>query len=223
MHDTLGVRAQIVYMVRNPIERMLSHYLHNVGGGYETRPIDAGAQRPRLGLRRAQPLRDAACSRTCAAFDRNRVLVVANEDLAGERAATMRRVYEFCGVDDDFESEQFAREWETGSGKQDGGFRLMDRAVRLPGLRALDRNFDRLPESLRWIVERVVHDPGEGPAPKPELDPEPASAARRARRRRRRRSRKNHRAIIRMARVLGSGYERIHRATDRRPGRHPGR
>ena len=45
----------------------------------------------------------------------------------------------------------------------------MDRAVRLPGLRALDRNFDRLPESLRWLVERVVHDPGKGPAPKPEL------------------------------------------------------
>ena len=43
----------------------------------------------------------------------------------------------------------------------------MDRAVRLPGLRALDRNFDRLPESLRWLVERIVHDPGRGAAPKP--------------------------------------------------------
>jgi hypothetical protein len=42
--------------------------------------------------------------------------------------------------------------------------------VRLPGLRGLDRNFDRLPESLRWMVERLVHDPGKGPAPKPELD-----------------------------------------------------
>ena len=45
----------------------------------------------------------------------------------------------------------------------------MDRAVRLPGLRALDRNFDRLPESLRWLVERIVHDPGGGAAPKPPL------------------------------------------------------
>jgi hypothetical protein len=45
----------------------------------------------------------------------------------------------------------------------------MDRAVRLPGLRAVDRNFDRLPESLRWVVERFVHDPDAGEAPKPEL------------------------------------------------------
>jgi hypothetical protein len=48
----------------------------------------------------------------------------------------------------------------------------MDRAVRLPGLRALDRNFDRLPESLRWLVERLVHDPGAGEAPKPAVPQE---------------------------------------------------
>jgi hypothetical protein len=45
----------------------------------------------------------------------------------------------------------------------------MDRAVRLPGLRALDRNFDRLPERFRWRLERIVHDPDSGAAPKPEL------------------------------------------------------
>jgi hypothetical protein len=169
MHDLLGGQARIIYMVRDPIDRMLSHYLHNVGGGYESRPLaealtDPGSAyvaRSRYAMQLAPYL---------AAFDRARVLVVANEDLAGEREATMRRVFEFCGVDHDFKSEQFAREWETGSGKQDGGFRLMDRAVRLPGLRALDRNFDRLPESLRWMVERLVHDPGDGAAPKPELD-----------------------------------------------------
>ena len=48
---------------------------------------------------------------------------------------------------------------------------MMDRAVRFPGLRAVDRNFDRLPEPLRWLVERVIHDPGAGAAPKPELPP----------------------------------------------------
>jgi hypothetical protein len=26
-----------------------------------------------------------------------------------------------------------------------------------------------LPESLRWVVERIVHDPGKGEAAKPEL------------------------------------------------------
>ncbi len=171
MRELLGAEAQIVYMVRDPIERMLSHYSHNVGGGYESRPIDTALADPESAYvarsRYAMQLRPYLNS-----FERDRVLIVANEDLAGEREATVRSVFEFCGVDPSFSSEQFEREWETGSGKADGGFRLMDRAVRLPGLRALDRNFDRLPESLRWMVEKVVHDPGRGAAPKPAVAPE---------------------------------------------------
>jgi hypothetical protein len=81
----------------------------------------------------------------------------------------MRRVFGFLRVDEGFTSEQFEREWETGTAKGSGRFRVMDRAVRLPGLRTLDRNFDRLPEPLRWRVERIVHDPDSGAAPKPEL------------------------------------------------------
>jgi hypothetical protein len=84
----------------------------------------------------------------------------------------MRGAFGFLGVDPGFRSEQFEREWETGTAKGGGRFRLMDRAVRLPGLRALDRNFDRLPESLRWLVERVVHDPDAGEAPKPAVPPD---------------------------------------------------
>ena len=170
MHEVLGGQARVIYMVRDPIERILSHYLHNVGGGYEHRPMEealadpgsAYVARSRYAMQ-IQPYWET--------FDRAHVLILDNAELANERAATMRRVFEFCEVDDDFSSEQFERQWETGSAKQEGGFRLMDRAVRLPGLRALDRNFDRLPESLRWMVEKLVHDPGKGPAPKPVLDP----------------------------------------------------
>jgi hypothetical protein len=170
MHDVLGGQTRVVYMVRDPIERILSHYLHNVGGGYEHRPIEEAVADPESAYV-ARSRYAMQIEPYLETFDRSHVLIVDNAELANERAATMRRVFEFCEVDPDFESEQFEREWETGSGKQDGGFRLMDRAVRLPGLRALDRNFDRLPESMRWMVEKVVHDPGKGPAPKPQLDP----------------------------------------------------
>jgi hypothetical protein len=172
MRATLGDDVRLVYMVREPIERILSHYLHNVGAGYETRPLeqalggDGGSYVARS--RYAMQLEPYLST-----FGRERILIVANEDLATERAETMRAVFEFLGVEASYTSEQFAREWETGSARAgEGGFRLMDRAVRLPGLRALDRNFDRLPESLRWLVERLVHDPGRGAAPKPELPAE---------------------------------------------------
>jgi len=171
MAATLPDDAKLVYMVRHPIDRLLSHYLHNVNGGYEDRPLEeavadersAYVQRGRYAYQ-LEPYLEA--------FDRDRILIVGREELAREREATMRKVFDFVGVDTTFSSEHFQREWETGSGKQSGGFRLMDRAVRLPGLRALDRNFDRLPERLRWLVEKVVHDPDKGEAPKPELPPD---------------------------------------------------
>ena len=163
--------ARLVYVVRDPIDRVLSHYLHNVAGGYDDRPLpealaderSAYWQRSRYAYQ-LEPYLDA--------FGPERVAVVSREELLRERRGTMRRVYEFAGVDPEFSSPEFEREWETGAAKGSGGFRLMDRAVRLPGLRALDRNFDRLPERLRWLVERIVHDPGAGAAAKPELPAE---------------------------------------------------
>jgi hypothetical protein len=172
MRELLG-DARLIYMVRDPIDRMLSHYLHNVGGGYESRPLaealtdpeSAYVTRSRYAMQ-AEPFVEA--------FGAERLLIVSREELATEREATIRRAFEFCDVDAGFRSEQFERQWETGSARAGGGrsgFRLMDRAVRLPGLRVLDRNFDRLPEWLRWRVERLVHDPDTGAAAKPDLDP----------------------------------------------------
>jgi hypothetical protein len=162
--------TRIVYVVRDPIDRLLSHYLHNVGGGYERRPLEEALDDPEsayvdrgLYARQLDPYRER--------FPRERIEIVTREELKREREATMRRLFAFLGVRDDFSSPEFSREWETGSGKRSGRFRLMDRAVRLPGLRALDRNFDRLPESLRWLVERVIHDPASGAAPKPDVPP----------------------------------------------------
>jgi hypothetical protein len=170
MHE-LVPGARLVYMVRDPIERMLSHYVHNAGGGYDDRPLEdalsdergAYFERGRYAFQ-LEPYLEA--------FGAASIEIVGQEELKRDRAATMRRLFEFIGVDPGFRSEQFDREWETGSAKSGGSFRLMDRAVRIPGLRALDRNFDRLPESLRWLVERIVHDPDAGPAPKPDLPPE---------------------------------------------------
>jgi len=167
--------ARLIYAVRDPIDRLLSHFLHNAGGGYEARSLEevvadersAYFDRGRYAFQ-LEPYLEA--------FGAERIEIVSSEELRSDRATTMRRLFEFAGVDPGFSSPEFEREWETGSAKGSGGFRAMDRAVRLPGLRSLDRNFDRLPERLRWRVERIVHDPDAGAAQKPGL---PAAARRR--------------------------------------------
>jgi sulfotransferase family protein len=167
MRSVLG-DVRLVYMVRDPIDRMLSHYLHNVAGGYEHRALADALADPRTAYVN-RSLYAFQLEPYLEQFGSERIEVVAREELKGERPATMRRLFTFLGVDPGFTSTHFEREWETGTAKGSDRFRIMDRAVRLPGLRALDRNFDRLPESLRWLVERIVHDPDAGAAPKPEV------------------------------------------------------
>ena len=81
----------------------------------------------------------------------------------------MRKAFAFAGVDRDFTSEQFDREWEKSTAKETDRYQFMEKLIKLPGFRSFDRNFDRLPERMRWMVEKVVHDPEAPPAPKPEL------------------------------------------------------
>jgi sulfotransferase family protein len=160
--------AKLIYMVRDPINRVLSHWVHATGAGYEPGELDdvlahpdtAYVQRSMYWMQ-LQPYLQR--------FDHNRVEVFTAEELQADRQETMRRVFRFAGVDEEFTHEQFDREWEKSSAKQGDKYQVMERLVKLPGLRSMDRNFDRLPESLRWMVEKIVHDPEKPPAPKPKL------------------------------------------------------
>jgi hypothetical protein len=160
--------ARLIYMVRDPIKRILSHWVHATGAGYETRELVPTLSEPdssyihrSMYWMQLQPYLER--------FDRSQIEVIAQEELQGEREETMRRAFAFAGVDAGFTSEQFDREWEKSSAKQGDKYQLMERLIKLPGLRSFDRNFDRLPESMRWLVEKVVHDPEKPPAPKPKL------------------------------------------------------
>jgi hypothetical protein len=160
--------ARLIYMVRDPISRVLSHWAHTVGAGYETRPMeDALARADQTYVTRSrywmqlQPYLER--------FDRSAIEVITQEELQSDRKATMRKAFRFAGVDEDFYSEQFEREWEKSSAKESERYQLMEKLIKLPGFRSFDRNFDRFPERMRWMVEKIVHDPEAPPAPKPRL------------------------------------------------------
>ncbi len=163
--------AKLIYMVRDPISRILSHWRHATGAGYETRAMEDVLLRDdqtyvtrSMYWMQLQPYMDL--------FPKEQISVIAQEELQGDREGTMRRAFSFAGVDPDFTSEQFDREWEKSTAKESDKYQFMEKLIKLPGFRSFDRNFDRLPERMRWMVEKVVHDPDAPEAPKPELTPE---------------------------------------------------
>ena len=96
------------------------------------------------------PSTGCSCSPTWSASSAPRSRSSPRRSCSAEREATMRRAFAFAGVDEAFNSEHFDREWEKSGAKEGDKYQLMERLIKLPGLRSFDRNFDRLPESLRW-------------------------------------------------------------------------
>jgi hypothetical protein len=154
--------AKLILLVRDPLERMLSHYMHARAFGDERREVSEALRDP-IYLDRSRywmqlevyldHYRDEA------------ILVASAESLRARRSETLRRVFGFLEVDEEFSSPEFERLWETSAGKNTK-FRLLERAASLP----LVRNSHRLPQGARWALERIKYSTVGGRAERPTLD-----------------------------------------------------
>ncbi len=89
--------VRLVYLVRHPIERARSQYLHAVLMGRESGPVEAALRETPRYLdfsRYAMQI-----ERYLEHFPRERLLVALTEDLKRDRLATVRRVFDFLEVD----------------------------------------------------------------------------------------------------------------------------
>jgi Sulfotransferase family len=105
--------AKLIYMMRDPVARTISHHGHMVASEGERSTLrealaDLSDPRPPwicaslYGLQLDLYLR---------AFSIDQILVVDQADLLTERRATLRRIFEFLEVDPAFESDDFDQEY----------------------------------------------------------------------------------------------------------------
>ena len=102
-------QARLIYVVRDPIDRMRSHYQHNVALGEERAPIDeALLENPSY----------LDCSRYAHQIDRylehfprEQILVFSSEALRHERLPTMHKVLDFLEVDRDIDPSTLDEEF----------------------------------------------------------------------------------------------------------------
>jgi hypothetical protein len=110
-------KAKLVYVVRDPIERMISHYGHSVAVGREQRPLE-DALAPNVASRYLNPSRyKSQLEQFLDYYPLEQMLVVSSEDLRQQRLATLARVFRFLEVDDSFESPKFATEYHRTENK----------------------------------------------------------------------------------------------------------
>jgi len=128
--------ARLVYMVRDPIDRMVSQYLHLRANGHELRSLAEVCSDPALADSTyvIQGRYHLQLSQFLARYSRDRVLVIAQEDLLRRRRDTLRRVFRFLEVHPEFWAPELAVVANTAADKA-GGLRGRARSVArtLPG------------------------------------------------------------------------------------------
>ncbi len=161
--------ARLIYVVRHPIERMVSMYRQVVADGLEHRPAavafatNSDYVKTSLYAWQLEPY--------LAAFPPGQLLVITSEALRGRRAATVARVFEFLGVDAAWRPPGLAEESQSSDRlrvARPGAAHL----ARLPGYRRLLERSWRLRAAHLRLTTRPA------PAGDPDLPPHVAARLR---------------------------------------------
>jgi hypothetical protein len=149
--------AKLIYLVRDPVDRIVSHWVQRYWGGDRT-PLEAwlrDADRPDNMLICASRYATQV-EQYLKLFPRDRLLVLDQADLVSPRAA-LREVFAFVGVDPDFDSDAFDQRRNTRGEKYapvGAGARLWDRVVGPSGV--VGRAGQRLPAGVREPAGRAL-------------------------------------------------------------------
>jgi hypothetical protein len=144
--------VRLVYLVRDPIDRMISEYHHRVAKGW-----DHGEESLEEALLEDQSYCDFSrysmqIEQYLEHFSREQLLVLRSEDLKNDRVRTLSRVYKFLGVDSAWQPPDLWEDFHTGSEQRPR--RSVDFALRkVPGYRALA---SAAPTSLKRVKYRLT-------------------------------------------------------------------
>lgn len=101
--------VRLIYLVRDPVERVVASYVQALSNGWEPLSIEAALadlddpRNPHV----AQSRYGSQLARYLEVFGPESILVLDQAELASDRSAVLRRAFEFARVDPDFTSPEF--------------------------------------------------------------------------------------------------------------------
>lgn len=156
--------AKLIFLVRDPVERAISHYLNLAAVGREERSL-AAALSDTTGMYVARGRYATVLEPYLRVFAAENILVAAQEDLFEHRRKTLGKIYRFAEVDASFWSADLERERNRSSARP--RINWVERLVDASKVR--QRFVSRIPSGAKWRIERGLLSL-RGPAGRPELD-----------------------------------------------------
>jgi hypothetical protein len=140
--------ARLVYLVRDPVERLISHWVHKVAAGTESRALQEAALDELKYVDRCRYWRQI--SAYLEYYPRSRILILDMNDLSQEPAGTLRKVLEFLDVDPDVPLPDLRLHRTERK-------RVRTRAGAWLHRSALGRRIEALPQWARWRMDRTLY------------------------------------------------------------------
>jgi len=149
--------AKLIYLVRNPIDRIVSHYMHNVAiDGVRKSFADqvgdlADLNNPYI----YACLYATQMEQYLRVFDRNQILVIDQAELLSSQSATLRTIFRFLRVDTEYDMPLLQTKYGTSEDRRQFPARYLRFADRVSSspLRLFPRSGLR---SARRLVERTL-------------------------------------------------------------------
>lgn len=166
MHSIVP-QARLIYILRDPIERIRSHWQHLYASELENHPLEEAlatiAEDDRYVTRSAYAMQ---LGHFLPYYPLERILILTQEELDAEREATLRQIFRWLGVDENFTDPRFRRRKHESTEKR----RLTPLGRRLAGLPGL-RLIQRLPTRYRSFLMRELFRPWSYPVLPPQISP----------------------------------------------------
>ena len=117
MHSLLP-DIKLLYLVRDPIERAISHYVHNWAKGQVDEPVEEVLCPPDESKYVNVSRYHYQLLQYLEYYDWENICVIESEDLRNARTKTLSEIFEFIGVRPDIDREQIQTEHHKSSKKQ---------------------------------------------------------------------------------------------------------
>jgi hypothetical protein len=106
MHKTLP-NIKLIYLVRNPLERIVSHYVHNYSNGGESRALHEVIENKVNNKYLETGLYMFQLKQFLKYYERDQILLIKSDDLKTKRAQTLSDIFLFLGARPDYHDIRF--------------------------------------------------------------------------------------------------------------------
>ena len=158
--------VRLIYLVRDPVARMRSHYLHRVGIRRESRPVEEALfdywgylNQSRYGMQVERYLQH---------FPREQLMIVRAEEMFAEPEQVLPRVFDFIGVDSTWSSPDPGHR-ENGAEKK---YQVAHPIRRVSRAMSRTRIYNAIPQQTRKSIARAVSRSNPPPVPQATISPE---------------------------------------------------